>query len=383
MDDERELIGRGLDRLRELLGEGWQVAPVNRISATPRNGANLLGTGRSVDELVAVQSPGGSDRGEVLVEAKRSLSPVYVNTVLAPRADLMRKLTGDAAMLVIAPWLSPRTRETLRKLGYGYLDLTGNVWFRLNRPGVFIERLGAQRDPNPRSHSSRQLLRGPRAGRLVRLLVDVAPPYRAGELAAVAGISLPYVSRQLATLEEDGLITRSGRTVVDVDWPALLRSRAAQYGLLDANRHAATLAPQGPEAVLRRLRHDSAVDVSGPIAVTGSWAARAVAPVSVGGQLMLYVPPGGGTDDPFEPAAAALGVLQSDVGADVLLLHPRDPVVLQRWREVDGVHHVALSQLAIDCLGGTGRMPADGEAVIDYMMEHSGWRLSNLDSLAR
>jgi hypothetical protein len=81
--------------------------------------------------------------------------------------------------------------------------------------------------------------------------------------------------------------------------------------------------------------------------------------------------------------AAALGLLRSDVGADVLLLHPRDPIVFERSREVDGVGHVALSQLAIDCLGGTGRMPAEGEAVIDYMMEHSGWRLPSLGSLAR
>lgn len=68
----------------------------------------------------------------------------------------MRQLTGDAAILVIAPWLSPRTREVLEDLGYGYLDLTGSTNFRLPQMGVFLQTIGEQRDPNPRRNPWRQ-----------------------------------------------------------------------------------------------------------------------------------------------------------------------------------------------------------------------------------
>ena len=50
-------------------------------------------------------------------------------------------------------------------------------------------------------------------------------------------------------------------------------------------------------------------------------------------------------------------------------------------RQVDGVRHVALSQLAIDCLSGPGRLPAEGEAVLNKMAEHeSSWRLRNVNA---
>jgi len=62
-------------------------------------------------------------------------------------------------------------------------------------------------------------------------------------------------------------------------------------------------------------------------------------------------------------------------GADVVLLHPADSVVFERRRAVDGLPHVALSQLALDSLAGPGRMPAEGAAVLEYMADHeSDWR---------
>jgi hypothetical protein len=56
-------------------------------------------------------------------------------------------------------------------------------------------------------------------------------------------------------------------------------------------------------------------------------------------------------------------------------------VVFERPRLIDGVPHVALSQLAIDCLSGPGRMPAEGEAVLDYMVQtENSWRVNRLPS---
>jgi len=292
----------------------------------------------------------------------------------------MRRLTEDAAILVVAPWLSPRTRRSLDELGYGYLDLTGNVSFRLARPAVVLRTTGAERDPDEPRSSDRSRLRGLRAGRLVRVLVDVSPPYQATELAAATALSVPWVSRLLASMEDEALIVRRRRMITDVDWHQLLRARAEHYRVLRANPPVSMLAPGGIPDVLTRVRERRAeLAEIGSVAVTGSVAAQAVAPTAVGGQLMLYVPPGATQRSPLDRVAETLGLLRTDVGANVLLLRRGDQAVLVGRHDDSGVPHVALSQLALDLLGGTGRMPAEGDAVIDYMTgTEQRWRRRSL-----
>lgn len=382
MEDEHELLEQGLGRLRDLLGAGWQVEPLNR---PPPPDAGPWMTADATEQLVNIYSQaGGGGSGQVLVEATRALTPMRARKEFGPKLALMHSLTGSAAVLVVAPWLSPRTRETLEQLGYGYLDLTGNVSLRLRQPAVVIRTEGAKQDPQPSGKPTRQNLRGARAGRLVRVLVDVTPPYRATELAEASGLSLSYVSRLLDALEEEALITREGRSVASVDWDQLIRVRAAQYSLLDANSYVTMLAPQGPDVALTRLAEcEPAIKEIGQVAVTGPFAARKVVPnVTVGGQLMLYVPPDPRHDDVLDKIASILGLLRSDIGADVLMLRAASEMVFQGMRRVAGAPHVALSQLALDSLSGSGRMPAEGEALLNYMAEHEEqWRARSLRQL--
>jgi hypothetical protein len=79
---------------------------------------------------------------------------------------------------------------------------------------------------------------------------------------------------------------------------------------------------------------------------------------------MLYIDPGPRNADSW---GDKLGLLRVDDGADVLLLNAHDNVVFQRTRQVEGVPHVAMSQLALDGLSGPGRMPAEAEAVLNHM----------------
>jgi hypothetical protein len=66
-------------------------------------------------------------------------------------------------------------------------------------------------------------------------------------------------------------------------------------------------------------------------------------------------------------------------GANVTLLRPFDDVVWERKSADAGVTYAAASQVAVDCLTGNGRMPAEGAAVLRWMTEHEEqWRLPNL-----
>lgn len=357
------LLEQGLAKLADLLGSSWTLTP------RPERGKS-----RGLDTIVEVRAEGDSVFTQLLVELKRSVTPRTVEQALLPKVELLQQVNHYTTLMVMAPWISPKAQRVLREHGIGYLDLTGNVSLRVAKPAIVIHTEGATRAPRALAHEkSRTTLAGPKAGRLVRLLVDVCPPHRATELAQATGLSLPYVSRLLDTLGDQLLIHRDGRTITAVDWPGLLRARAAESSLLRHGSYTGMLAPNGASAVMERVR--ASPHLSDGVAVTGSYAAHRVAPLSTGGQLMLYAAPKLDVDD----LADDLGLLPVQENADVLLLRAPDEVVFERAMFVDGLLHVALSQLVLDCLSGPGRMPAEGEAVLEYMSNRQDqWRIPGI-----
>jgi hypothetical protein len=307
-----------------------------------------------------------------VVDLKSSLTPRIVDTELLSKLRLVRQVNSFTSLLIMTPWISPKTQDLLRSHGISYLDLTGNVWIRADRPAIFIYTEGLTRAPRSASQSSSAVtLSGSKAERLVRILADVKPPYRASDLATATGLSLAYVSRLLGVLEDQLLIRRDGRTIRMVDWQGLLRARAEHSNLLNLNPYSGFIAPNGTDYLLDQLK-DAFVSRH-LIAITGSHAARDVAPLAIGGQLMIYIRPDHFSDELVDH----LGLLEVKQQADVLFLDAHDPVVFWRSRVVGGLRHVALSQLALDCLSGPGRLPAEGEAVLESMATHEQWR--NLD----
>ncbi len=367
------LLDQGVQALAELLGPGWTIRRVQR------QGEGTSFSDQAADALLEVTPEGTSPYTEFLIDLKSKISPRQAEEVLLPKNALVRQVSNHTNLMVITPWIAPRTQRILRDHGISYLDLTGNVYVRVSQPAIIINTQGATREPRVAApRSARTTLAGPKAGRLVRLLADVAPPYRATQLADHTGLSLPYVSKLLDHLEDQLIIRRQGRVISDVDWIGLLRARATTSDLLRNNPFVGMLAPNGIAPVLaaaRKLSQD--VRNADRVAVTGPYAARAVAPVTSGGQLMLYV-----THEPHSPDRIGhqLGLLRVDESADVLLLRAYDEVVFDRMRILDGIPHVALSQLVIDGLSGPGRLPAESEAVLKYMIDNPQWRATSLES---
>jgi hypothetical protein len=203
---------------------------------------------------------------------------------------------------------------------------------------IFLRSQGAARDPQPSRRGQAQL-RGPKAGRIVRLLTDVRPPYGVREIATATGVASGYVSKVLETLDRQALIEREPRGPVEaVNIPGLLHRYVKSYDVLKNNTAATFLAPAGAADALRRL-----TDTGARCVVTGSFAAVRLAPVAAPSLLMAYC-------DDIEKTAAALDLLPTDSGANVALLSPYDPVVWERTITDGGIGYVAPTQVAMDCL---------------------------------
>ena len=166
----RRRLDDTVEQLRGLVPPSWEV----RIARRNADGGDIEVTGED-----------GTDTSIAVITRKR----------LEPRS-LDRLPFTEQPTLVFAEWLSPRTRELLRERQIGFADSTGNVELRLPRPALTIRTDGAERDPNPKATSG-PTLRGPRAWALMRTLVDIRPPYTAGDLSTQLEIDNGYVSRVL------------------------------------------------------------------------------------------------------------------------------------------------------------------------------------------
>lgn len=345
--------------LRARLPKRWEVGPTSRIQ-------DQAAPGTRIDAAIDIRDPNGTFT-TMIVEVRQSFTPREIERLLGGMARTMRALTPQIPILVVAPWLSPRSQELLAAENLNYLDLTGNARIRLDNPTLFIETRGAAKDPNPVPRNKTRV-QGPKAARLIRLLAEVRPPYGVRQLATVAGLGPGYVSRVLDTLNDEALIERSPRGGVEsVDVPRLLRRWAQTYDIFRANTTSRFLAPGGANNLMTKL-----VEVQARVAVTGSFAAVRLAPVAGPALLVAY------TDEPAA-LAKSLGLIPTDEGANVALLVPFDQVVWERTTTEDGITYVAPSQAAVDCLTGNGRMPAEGDALVSWMTENEDrWRLPSL-----
>ena len=361
--EETDLFGQAVSWLKAALPAGWSVEP--RLE--PANSPN---PGKRLDGAFDVRSS-NSVIGTFAVEVQRSFGPRDIDRLLAGFARVLRSLSYNIPILVIAPWLSPRTRELLAERGMSFIDLTGNAQVRLDSPALYISSQGASRDPSPLTRG-RARVRGPKAGRVIRLLADVRPPYGVREIASRTGVAIGYVSRLLDTLDGDGLVERSKRGTVEVvDVSGVLRRFADSYDVFKTNLAKPFLAPAGAQRALEDLAE---ARLTGRLAVTGSFAAVRLAPVAAPALLLAYA-------DDLETVASELDWLPADEGSNVIMLRPYDPVVWDRTSG-EGLLYAAPSQIALDCLTGNGRMPAEGEALLAWMTENeSRWRLSSIGEL--
>lgn len=300
------------------------------------------------------------------VEAKRSVTPRDAERLWLGQVDVLARM-ANVRFLVVAPWLSPRTREVLASRGVNYVDLTGNVLVRLDNPTIRIRTDGATRDPAPAPRGLARL-RGPKAGRLVRLLADVTPPYGVREIAATARLAPGYVSRLLQALDRETLVDRDQRgRITSVDVGRLLRRYAEAYDTLLSNERMLFTARTSAAQAAAQLG-----EVPARTVITGSFAAQRLNPVAAPSLLAVYC-------SDVAATARALHLLPTDEGANVALLRPFDPVVWDRTVTEKGIDYVSPTQVALDCLAGNGRMPAEGEAVLSWLVgNESTWRALSL-----
>lgn len=329
-----------LEIIRQKLPEGWRVTASNSRR-------------RSGDRLRIV-APDGR-RGELVLLRKNSLEPRGVMALL---------YADNRPDLVVAPYLSPAVRRRLIEASVDYVDATGNIRISLADPGLFIEAAGADRDPNPQRRPSRSLA-GAKAGRIIRALCAHKVAWGVREIAAATGTNPGYVSRLLATLDREALIERDSRGRVEqTDWLRLIRRWAESAPLESRGLSRYCIAPRGLSAAMSLLKKTRQ-----SYSVTGSFATRRFVSVAPARLLHLYI-------ESIDGICRDLKLVETDVGANVILIEPRDSSILSDVTiDEAGLRWAPLVQVAADLLTSPGRGPAEGDALLRWMADNEEtWR---------
>jgi hypothetical protein len=353
-----DVLRRSLALVQDRLPPGWSTTIDE----------DVVVAGRLIDALVELAGP-DQTKAILVVEAKRSVVTRDLPAALEQIQSAGSQLARPVVPMLVARYLPPSARAWLEERGVSYADATGNLRVALERPALFLHDKGTDHDPWRGPGRPRGTLQGPPAARVVRALVDFTPPVTVPELVRRSGASTGATYRVVEFLEREALIerirqgTRQG-PIKTVDWRRLLERWSEDYGFQRSNTVGAYLQPRGLDAVLDGLAASHGLRY----ALTGSLAARRLAPYAPSRLAMIYV------DDPGQ-AAAQLTLRPVDSGANVLLASGDYDVVFDRRVEVDNLSFAAPSQTAVDLLTGPGRSPAEASALLDWMQTHErDWR---------
>ena len=208
-----------VEALQSLFGRSPEIK-VDRVDTEA-----LVGdTNRRVDILASIRA--FSQGYKVVCEVKGNGEPRHAHDAALQLRDAIARMNIDALPVLIAPFLSEKSREICSEYGINYLDLHGNAFFRA--PGILID-ISAPGRPVSERRALKSLF-SPKAAQILHtMLHNPKRKWRVAELAEIAETSMGQVSNVRKLLVERGWakIGNDGMALADPD--SLLDAWRAVY----------------------------------------------------------------------------------------------------------------------------------------------------------
>ena len=177
---EQDILAEALDQIRSRLPTGWQLKPAGRPDRRARLNAMV--------RLISAQG----QEVRFVVEVKRSLVTRDLPAVLDQLTSAIAgglpvgMDTHGALPLVVSRYLPAPLQAWLTERNIAYADAAGNLRLAVDRPALFLRDVGAGKDPWRGPGRPKANLAGEPAARVVRALLDYAPPYSVPRLVQLS-----------------------------------------------------------------------------------------------------------------------------------------------------------------------------------------------------
>lgn len=322
---------------------------------------------RLLDGVLQIENL-AKERARFAIEVKRSFEIRDLSQIVRQIEETKSKIEETLEPMIVARYISKSAQEWLRTNRISYADATGN--FMLTSPSTstfLISDSGAKADPWRGPGRPRNTLKGDSAAQVVRATLESSPPFSIPQIMALAETSSGVTYRVIDFLERENLLFtekrkidgKSKRIVTNVDWRKILLAWSEDYSYQADNSVQNYIEPRGIDEVLRKLKRINPEEY----VISGSVAANRLAPYAVSKQLNLYA---------RYPAnlAKTLELRPVQTGANVQIASTKFAVVFARTTRSNGLNYASPTQIAVDLLSGSGRNPAEGEVLMDWMDEN-------------
>jgi hypothetical protein len=146
------------------------------------------------DALLSVTTSLG--RQPIQVEFKPSGEARHIREASFLLTD-RKRFYPDSYGVVIAPYISPESRNILRQQGQGWYDLAGNCF--LSFSGIHVDVEKANTNPFTKKGKQKAIF-SPKSARILKVLLAEGAPLKGNEIAARAHVSQAQVSKVRETL---------------------------------------------------------------------------------------------------------------------------------------------------------------------------------------
>jgi DNA-binding Lrp family transcriptional regulator len=285
-----------------------------------------------------------------LVECKSSASVRILEGAIA-QLRRARAYFKDAIPVIAVPFMGGVGKQLCRSAAVSWVDLAGNA--NLRGPGIYI-RIEGRPDRNRKPGRPANVF-APKSARVTRrLLLDPERTFRQRELAQETVLGEGFVSRIVRQLEAEGFIEREGG-VIRAKNPGLLLDAWREAYAFDRHHiirgHIPTRSPQYLLGSLTESLREQSIShaATGP---ASAWQHARFAGFRV---VTVYV------QEP--PSYSALHFRPDERGANVWLIVPDDPGVLDGTVELEGIRCVSAVQTYLDLLA----MPERAQEAADEL----------------
>ena len=306
------------------------------------------------DQVITLSVKPDQRQVDLLVQTRQHFLP---NTVLG----LFQKLKGDrpeSAILLCAPYISPRAAEMCREQGVSYLDGVGNCW--IVAPGLFVHIAGRPNRPtvskavDPFSRKSSRIVRA--------LLTHPQKGWQVQQLAQQADVSLGLVSKAKTALVEDAYLEERDRLLFVRDGVKLLQGWSAEYR--PQVKRVQLFAIPRPNEIEKRLAEWCRTNKA-TYALTQLAAAWRYSPMVRYDKSVAHIDRKLETDNKLKSLLEHLDAREVETGANCILWITDDPAVFTDSKEFDGVKVVSPLQLYLDLMALSGRGKDAAEEVFE------------------
>jgi hypothetical protein len=307
----------------------------------------------AIDITVRVDVSGESHL--LVCEVKQNGQPRYVRDAIYHLHSYTARLKQPATAVLIAPYLSPASRELCRENGISFLDFEGNA--RLAFGTVFIDRRISDKPVTERREFKSMFT--PKSAQVLRVLLrDPQRTWRVTELAEAANVSLGHVSNVRSALldREWAQVVPEGLRVSSPD--ALLDAWKSSYVLpVEQLRFYTTLHGSGLDKSVRELFE--VMPQKAHVALASYSAAQWIAPYARTGVHFFYADKMG-----VGPLQKGLELSSTAKGENVIVFLPRDEgIFLDVIEPVPGLRCTSPVQTYLDLSKGGER----GEEAADHL----------------